>query len=739
MKSANTSLSTSENLQSTSEKVATPRLNSVQVDKVGFALAACESDEQLEKAVNKYLLMLLVNTATDNAETRAKVMEILVHVNKRVKSRVNVQMPVRQLLTEFGSQSASVFFKQAVLSREGGTDARFIHVSPQSIRCPQVDFDDLVYLSLCREALQNFAIVYIKMGFSRLSYPEKVGLMPALFTCLHNQSVAHRWTLMTLFISVYAEKHFSPNTKISPVKESRTSSTGDPDPCDVLTSELLRTYSESTSFVLQFFSDVLLMPYVRSADTTAPGGFSTNSYKNLNQFLDSTYSEGYLETVKIGVTRLVFNMGVSSELKCPLLLLASSDTHSTVADVAENALRVINESVDQNNAKLVQKLCVLFCGDKRPKVPTEEKTIPVTTRTKLKILPVFLKSRLVANQPIDVISIVYESCFGAGTTNKLRHSALLFVHHVSTFANASTMKTVGPLLKNACVKLMRGDESVAPPADEKVMNYAAMAVAKLASKKPDLMRKDFTLLSAFFKRLKDGDREQKLALQECLALLAPVYSDLRETSVASDEHESILSILDSVIELRHNTSVNQIMIKFIQHCFPAWHVASRYFLLVVTDSSDDVFSLLAAKGKLSADFNQFLLHITSNDKVPLSSLDSDHIERVCHYLRHCLITLTDAEADLTCSELKQQSKHLQKSIETHCEMGKSYAKFLLTQSERNQTFKMFFYLTEVCHVIPTTVCKQVFDKRDQISSFIRAFLNKVTSIIYFLLLHLVIK
>ena len=104
---------------------------------------------------------------------------------------------------------------------------------------------------------------------------------------------------VTFFSQIEANVNlvFSPYTKISPVKESRTSSTGDPDPCDVLTSELLRTYSESTSFVLQFFSDVLLMPYVRSADTTAPGGFSTNSYKNLNQFLDSAYSEGYLETV----------------------------------------------------------------------------------------------------------------------------------------------------------------------------------------------------------------------------------------------------------------------------------------------------------------------------------------------------------------------------------------------------------------------------------------------------------
>ena len=66
---------------------------------------------------------------------------------------------------------------------------------------------------------------------------------------------------------------------------------------------------------------------------------------------------------------------------------------------------------------------------------------------KLKILPVLLKSRVVTNQAIDVISLVFESCFGVGVTNKLRHSALLFVHHVATFASDVSLKTVGPLMK----------------------------------------------------------------------------------------------------------------------------------------------------------------------------------------------------------------------------------------------------------------------------------------------------
>ena len=132
--------------------------------------------------------------------------------------------------------------------------------------------------------------------------------------------------------------------------------------------------------------------------------------------------------------------------------------------------------------------------------------------------------------------------------------------------------------------------------------------------------------------------------------------------------------------------------------------------MAITDTSDDVFFLLVAKDKPSASFETFLEHIKSNEKVPLNSLTAEHIERVCHYLRHCLISRVDKTADLKCEDLKLQTKILSKAIDEESKFGKFYAAFLMIQAERNQTPRMFFYLTEICHV-SKSVCEDIFAKR----------------------------
>ena len=68
---AATSNSQSADQQITSQ--LTPRLDSGLVDRIGFVLAACETDEKLENAVNKYLLTLLVNVSTEEVDTRTKL------------------------------------------------------------------------------------------------------------------------------------------------------------------------------------------------------------------------------------------------------------------------------------------------------------------------------------------------------------------------------------------------------------------------------------------------------------------------------------------------------------------------------------------------------------------------------------------------------------------------------------------------------------------------------------------
>ncbi len=106
-------------------------LSSSLVDKVGFVLVECESDEQLTAAVKKYLMPLLKNVSTNDEDTRTKVtriafsvysdylhfvrgvqvMEILTHLNKRIKSRPNVSIPVKSLLEQVQIPSEPVFFK----------------------------------------------------------------------------------------------------------------------------------------------------------------------------------------------------------------------------------------------------------------------------------------------------------------------------------------------------------------------------------------------------------------------------------------------------------------------------------------------------------------------------------------------------------------------------------------------------------------------------------------------------
>lgn len=75
-------------------------------------------------------------------------MEILTHVNKRLKSRNQVQLPLGPLLEQYQKGSSSF--------------------------------------------LINFAIIYITMGFPRLTVEEQTELVPALMNCVEGKPEPHQ-------------------------------------------------------------------------------------------------------------------------------------------------------------------------------------------------------------------------------------------------------------------------------------------------------------------------------------------------------------------------------------------------------------------------------------------------------------------------------------------------------------------------------------------------------------------
>jgi hypothetical protein len=73
----------------------------VLLDKVLFRLAAAETDSALEDAVNKFLAPSLLKLSSPQEGVRKKVMELLVHVNKRIKGNDAIRLPMKALAEQY--------------------------------------------------------------------------------------------------------------------------------------------------------------------------------------------------------------------------------------------------------------------------------------------------------------------------------------------------------------------------------------------------------------------------------------------------------------------------------------------------------------------------------------------------------------------------------------------------------------------------------------------------------------
>jgi proteasome component ECM29 len=121
------------------------------LDKVFFKILSSETDFDFEENLNTFLPKLILKLATSDEVVRRKVMEILVHINKRIKSRPEVQLPLDDLLKMFNESS----------------DANLSFVT-------------------------NFSLIYIKLSFPRLSKENKAIYVEKLLNCLENKSPSHQ-------------------------------------------------------------------------------------------------------------------------------------------------------------------------------------------------------------------------------------------------------------------------------------------------------------------------------------------------------------------------------------------------------------------------------------------------------------------------------------------------------------------------------------------------------------------
>ena len=71
------------------------------LEKVQARLLAAETDSSLSAEIHKFLPPCLLKLASGQEGVRKRVMELLVHINKRIKTNDNIQLPIETLLVQY--------------------------------------------------------------------------------------------------------------------------------------------------------------------------------------------------------------------------------------------------------------------------------------------------------------------------------------------------------------------------------------------------------------------------------------------------------------------------------------------------------------------------------------------------------------------------------------------------------------------------------------------------------------
>uniref|UniRef100_A0A671RM86 Proteasome-associated protein ECM29 homolog n=1 Tax=Sinocyclocheilus anshuiensis TaxID=1608454 RepID=A0A671RM86_9TELE len=512
----------------------TLHINCDRLERVFLRLGHAETDEQLQDIISKFLPPVLLKLSSAQEGVRKKVMELLVHLNKRIKSRPKIQLPVETLLVQYQDPAAASF-------------------------------------------VTNFTIIYIKIGYPRLEVSKQCELAPTLLTAMEGKPQPQQDSLMHLLIpTLYHMKYPSEPSKASPF--------------------VLTERPKTVQLLLEFMLDVLLMPYgfvlneppSRPAPSSPQGGSGTGAaaaqglpqpppgmsvYAVKRVIGEDQWSPEQLEQCKLGIVKFIEAEQVPEVETVIHLVVASSDTRHSVATAADLELKSKQSIIDWNNPLIINKMYKIYLGDiplktKGATVKQELKHEPVSTRVKMKILPHLLRSRLAAECFPANIQVVYDGLFGANTNNKLLSLTLQFVHHICMVCPDSN-KPLGLMLLNGLTKLINEYKE-----DPKLLCMAYSAVGKLSSRMPQLFTKDIALVQQFFESMCKEDADVRLAIQEALSMMVGAYVNLQG---------ALLNLMEALVAAyitKPEVQVRQIAMKFAITVFAPDHVGSRYLLLL---------------------------------------------------------------------------------------------------------------------------------------------------------------
>ncbi|KAI9402448.1 hypothetical protein POPTR_001G274500v4 [Populus trichocarpa] len=430
------------------------------LDRMLTRLALCD-DSKLETLLSKILPLTISSLSSNSTAVRNKVLEILSHVNKRVKYQHEIGLPLQELWKLYTEANATAIVK-------------------------------------------NFCIVYIEMAFERVNIKEKENMAPVLVANISKLPLQHQEIILRIVTKVIGECHASGIDEEVAVKYRSVNG------------------SQDRELFAEFCLHLMLYKQSSQGGGCSPGLSIAQSNRVAGK---NPLKNEELLMRKLGVLNVVDAMELGPEPVYPLYLVASADSQEAVIKKGEELLRKKAASANLDDSNLMNKLFLLFNGTTSTgNVAPESKVNPASVSLKTKLMSVFCRSITAANSFPATLQCIFGCIYGSGTTSRLKQLGMEFTVWVFKHAKSDQLKLMGPVILTGILKLLdsySSSESDAIARDTKTFSFQAIGL--LGQRLPHLFRDKIDMAVRLFDALKAEAESLRFVIQEATNSLAAAY------------------------------------------------------------------------------------------------------------------------------------------------------------------------------------------------------------------------
>ncbi|KAK9810293.1 hypothetical protein WJX72_008148 [[Myrmecia] bisecta] len=546
------------------------------LDRVLTRLAMTE-ESSLEKVLTKLLPLVIDQLKSPHEATRKKVLEMLMHVNKRVRDHHEVKLPLEALVA--------------------------LYMAPASAAL-----------------VRNFALVYVEMAFERSTPEQRNSVVAQLMTGISGKSQQHREMLLRMAITGCEFLATLPSHKWGTEEEFRAKY------------PFLQSPGDAATFLDFAFKTLLYQPpqlgYQRALTPLqlaqqaqqgqqgaqqAPAGQAGNGVAQGNGAAGAAHGDApaaaptgpppapaglsraelpaitgknpptgdVLVNRKLGILNFTAAAGLPPADVVLHYLVAATDSADAVSRRGDELLRKRcgldspKPAVDLEDKALVDKLFALFHGRTDEGLDDDAKVVPAGPLLQARLVSLFTKSITAANCFPATVQAIFACVYGPQSTLRLKQSGMEFAVWVFKHASDEQLKPMAPATLQGLLRIL-DDESL-KTVDNPTLTlrgFTYQAVGQLAQRVPTLFQNDTDIAARFFAALSWEPPGVRASVQEAVSTLATSYTGC--TGEAAAKIEGLL--LDSIASPQEASRL--CAVQWAVRLFPFDHLPARYICIL---------------------------------------------------------------------------------------------------------------------------------------------------------------